>query len=1071
MPSSRRKSLKLRKIVLTIIIAVPPLIIAALWIFFDRGLIPTICSILFNVITIFVAIGQWHWPQTPHEHEPVQPLSSLPASNSSLPSSSNARIPFDEALLPRPSRLVGRDEELAWLLKRLREGGTTALSALRGIGGIGKTALAAEAIHQTWAEQRFPGGIAVVICQRITDARQIVLQALARFDAQYSQEQDQARINMIEAARFTLEGKKALIVLDNLELEVNLAEVLAPFRAAGLTILLTARHTLPPTVVPPEACKRLDVLSLEAAIDLFAQTIGRSSTAQLTPQEYQAVEQIVQHVDCHTLAVKVFGAYAADCERDLPALARELENPQRLAHIANDEIPQETLHALSQSIDALPEQQKSIFAALTVFASTQFGRQAARALAEKLKISEPDACIDGLIRRALLDTVRNDDISQEGDYERLRLHLLLRIFAQEVFDSWPPEKREQARRAIASHYATSIASMSDTEIAADDENIAGTLAWAEAQSELQLLIQLCIGIHHFWYIRGRSEESLRYLPRALRASEELAKQAHDSQVSSWIAQLTRAYGQVLERIGKPEEAEQMFQKNLTQCRSLNDHHGEVKALRALGKLALARRGSSEAESHYQDALRIARMLQDKQGEAEVLCSLGEVAHVGGHLAEAEDSYRRALTIVRELRHRREEGEVLRSLGELLWWSGKTEEANLYFDQALSIAFTEHNPQEEGWLRAALGELALRSGRLQNAEEYIQEALKIDRKVQNRHEEAWALFCLGKLSKAQGKPGEAASHFQQSLMIYEETEDRKEMAEVLCSFAEMALWQGLPEKAEQNLLKALHIDQQLQNRRGEGRDLRYRGQCALAQGDLALARRYLKQALDIDKFVQDIREQAEVFTTLGTVAFYGERFKEAEQTFRQALDLDEKTHYDYGKGEIYQLFGELALRKKQKRRAESYLTQAHMLAQKLQNRKMECATLRVQGEVALLERQFPKAERCLLLALDIAQDINLQREVGRTLLALGMLEQQSRRMERAESYYSHASSTLTEIGDRYWMAFLALKYVQVLPGNTADPSRGRQMLAEAQQYYRKQQLPHEQDVRKIAREQGYLIDLS
>ncbi|HEU5376549.1 MAG TPA: NB-ARC domain-containing protein, partial [Ktedonobacteraceae bacterium] len=334
MPSFKERSPKQRKIVITVIITVLPLVIAALWIFFDRGLIPTICSVLLNLVAILINIGQWHWPQSSHKHEPALPvegtLSSLPESGGLLPSSSSTRIPFDEAALPRPSHLIGRNEDLAWLLKRLREGKTTSLSALRGMAGIGKTALAAEAIHQMRAEQRFPDGIAVVICQNLTDARQIVLQVLARFDAQYSQRQDQMQINLLEAARFTLEGKKALIVLDNLEREVNLVEVLAPFQAAGLTTLLTARHTLPPTVVSTEACRRLDVLSLRVAIDLFAQTIGRSSTDELTSQEYQAVEQIVQRVICHTLAVKVFGAYAADCERDLPALAKELENPQRL---------------------------------------------------------------------------------------------------------------------------------------------------------------------------------------------------------------------------------------------------------------------------------------------------------------------------------------------------------------------------------------------------------------------------------------------------------------------------------------------------------------------------------------------------------------------------------------------------------------------------------------------------------------------------------------------------------------------------------------------------------------------
>src|SRR5262249_5608419 len=49
--------------------------------------------------------------------------------------------PFDEALLPVPDAFVGRADDLDWLLARLRTGRAADVTALGGMGGIGKTTL------------------------------------------------------------------------------------------------------------------------------------------------------------------------------------------------------------------------------------------------------------------------------------------------------------------------------------------------------------------------------------------------------------------------------------------------------------------------------------------------------------------------------------------------------------------------------------------------------------------------------------------------------------------------------------------------------------------------------------------------------------------------------------------------------------------------------------------------------------------------------------------------------------------------------------------------------------------
>ncbi|MDT0574084.1 tetratricopeptide repeat protein [Streptomyces sp. DSM 3412] len=66
------------------------------------------------------------------------------------------------ALPPRPGGFTGRDGETAELLRALDGSAAVLVSAVSGLGGIGKTALAVETAHLACGEGWFPGGVLFV---------------------------------------------------------------------------------------------------------------------------------------------------------------------------------------------------------------------------------------------------------------------------------------------------------------------------------------------------------------------------------------------------------------------------------------------------------------------------------------------------------------------------------------------------------------------------------------------------------------------------------------------------------------------------------------------------------------------------------------------------------------------------------------------------------------------------------------------------------------------------------------------------------------------------------------------
>ena len=126
-----------------------------------------------------------------------------------------------------------------------------------------------------------------------TDSDEIVRLVLARFDPQRRQPETNNLSELIDVAHRLLDKKDVLVVLDNVEPELKIERVLIPLCAASATVLLTSRHVLSQTIVPPKKSRRLELLSLPEAMDLFAQSLGRQTSRDLSPTEYAAVERIV----------------------------------------------------------------------------------------------------------------------------------------------------------------------------------------------------------------------------------------------------------------------------------------------------------------------------------------------------------------------------------------------------------------------------------------------------------------------------------------------------------------------------------------------------------------------------------------------------------------------------------------------------------------------------------------------------------------------------------------------------------------------------------------------------------
>lgn len=555
-------------------------------------------------------------------------------------------------VLPRADRFIGRQGELEWVLERLRRRETASITSLTGLAGIGKTALAAEAIKTLSDEHLFGDGIAVVGCLGRTDAIGVLRDVLSRFISPFSDEaipEDADLARLSRMARELLEHKHALVVLDNVEPELEVAQVVGPLRALGVSLLLTARATLPRDTVPPGSDLELALLPPEKALELFATSYGLGGIAALDATSRALAERIVAALGCHTLALVLAARYALGAKRPLDAVAHEMEDPQRALDLPKDGTPEGVRRAFASSVESLPKDARMLFAALATFATPEFGRQAAVALAEGLDLARPEYTVDLLVRRALADNALSASMPEQSDRERLRLHPLLYAYANYLLTQPPltDTTRRAAQLAVARWYAAYAGATLAPALVADEENIGGALHGAHAQTNDALVVALATAMRAFWRERSRNRERRRYLPWGIAAAERIADRSQTPDDRLALARLLLSYGELLLIIGRTQDAEQHVRRSLDICRAVGATREEGVALAKLGDLLVRRGDLAGAQANYERYLQIMRAVGDPRGEGVARLNLGQLAAKLDQLEAAEDHYSTGLHLLRE----------------------------------------------------------------------------------------------------------------------------------------------------------------------------------------------------------------------------------------------------------------------------------------------------------------------------------------------------------------------------------------------------------------------------------------
>ncbi len=550
---------------------------------------------------------------------------------------------------------TGRADEIRQMESLLRgDDGRVAVSALRGMGGVGKTSLAVKVAHAV--RDHFPDAQIIIELLGTSDRPVTPVEAMSRIIRDFHP--DAAKLPDTEAEllplyRSVLDGKRALIVLDNAKDEEQVKFLVTAPPPVGFVV--TSRNALGLDGVKPI---RLDVLPPDEALKLLREIVG----AKGTDDELRTVAGLCGRLP---LALRVAGDFLRlHANWSVPQYAEALREEGRRLERLKGKTKEKDVEAVlglsaAELVKTNPEQAER-WQMLAVFPA-DFDAEAAAAVwdlktEDKLDTTTALDELTNLLDRSLLQF--------DEPTGRYSLHDLMRPVARDAFEfveghplhAGSAERLQTAERRFAKHYEMVLSAANDLYRKGHDGVVRG----------LKLFDQEAANIQAGWTWANVN-----------RKTDQLA------------TELCRDYplraGHILD-LRQPARTQIVWLECAVEaCRSLSDRRGEG---RALGNLGIAHRVLGDAHTaitFHQQTLAIFREIGDRREEGNALGNLGGAHRVLGDARTAITFYEQRLVIARELGDRWGEGAALGNLGNAHADLGDARTAITFYGQGLAIA--------------------------------------------------------------------------------------------------------------------------------------------------------------------------------------------------------------------------------------------------------------------------------------------------------------------------------------------------------------------------------------------------
>ncbi|MGY1579819.1 BTAD domain-containing putative transcriptional regulator [Streptomyces sp. MN13] len=694
----------------------------------------------------------------------------------SAPAAEPAVVPVRPAQLPATvPDFTGRASFVSELSEVLAsaEGRVMAVSALAGIGGVGKTTLAVHVAHQ--ARAAFPDGQLYVDLQgagqRAAEPETVLgsfLRALGTADSAIPDSLEERSA----LYRSVLDGRRVLVLLDNARDAAQVRPLLPG--TSGCAALVTSRVRM--VDLAGAHLVDLDVMSPDEALALFTKIVGEERVAS----EREAALDVVAACGFLPLAIRIAASrLAARRTWTVTVLAAKLaDERRRLDELQAGDLAVKATFELGYG--QLEPAQARAFRLLGLADGPDISLPAAAAVLD-LPAEDTEDLLESLVDTSLLES------AAPGRY---RFHDLVRLYARACAerDEHPPSERDAAMSRLLDFYLATAAGVYAIERPGDrlvdhleptatpglslpDRRAARDWLYAEAVPLLACVRQsaapgtLRRAVDLLWAAvdlaeSGANSKEYEAAAAVLRDAARAASDVHAEARASLVLANARHFS------GFFDEADQEARQALRLAESAGDPLPCCWAANILGAFAFYQNRYAEAEEFLERAIRDFRAYGDLSGAAAALCNLSRLHLATGRADSAVDLARQGTDMYEALGHSLKVANGQYALGMALSKTDQHAEAIARLTGALQTFRASRQRLWEGMTLFRLAEVDLSAKRSAKAATNAEMALAVLRGIGGEWRRGNVLMVLGQALIGIGQSDRARVCWLEALDIFQ-----------------------------------------------------------------------------------------------------------------------------------------------------------------------------------------------------------------------------------------------------------------------------------------------------------------
>ncbi|GFE87352.1 serine/threonine-protein kinase [Steroidobacter agaridevorans] len=267
-----------------------------------------------------------------------------------------------------------------------------------------------------------------------------------------------------------------------------------------------------------------------------------------------------------------------------------------------------------------------------------------------------------------------------------------------------------------------------------------------------------MAIAHLYLQQGQIERSLQTYQESI----ELSRRAR---YADGLVQSLRAFGEVLEGLGRDEEALPRLKEAASLFAQLEDRAGEAEMWSRIATIAERCGDVTPALQAWQSMRELCIKLGDVDGELQALEGIARaVRSFSGNTDQAIEAAEAALALTVTLGAQSRELTLRNTLGIMHWARSEYSRAQRHYEIALRLTRLLSDRIHEGLMLNSLGITLGRLNRHEEARTALEESVELNRATKQRLLESHALTALGDIHRMRRRSNLARACYEQSLAL-------------------------------------------------------------------------------------------------------------------------------------------------------------------------------------------------------------------------------------------------------------------------------------------------------------------